>query len=304
MSAAGGATIAAAVCADCGTPAPSRHCPACGQKTTLDSSLGAMISSLLHDLSHVDGKFFRTLPMLAFRPGLLTRRYIDGQRTRYVGPSVIFLSSAFLMFLSFNLLPASPPPPACDSTSALHRAGTAVRKDLQELGPAVGSILPPTSPTGLPASVQWIERHASADIRAKAEASLRNPEVALMKVKQKAYKLGFLLIPLSFPALWLLVGLRPGVRSYDLVVFSLYSVGIMSLLLTVVMLLAGTGLFAWPLYTTLLLGVPPVHFFVHLRGTFALSNADALWRTAVLCVVATLSLVAFLMLVLVWGILI
>ena len=51
---------------------------------------------------HFDGKFWRTLPMLAWRPGELTRRYIDGERARFVSPMALFLFSVFLMFAVFS----------------------------------------------------------------------------------------------------------------------------------------------------------------------------------------------------------
>lgn len=262
-----------------------------------------MVANLFHDLGHLDSKLWHTLPLLAFRPGLLTRRYIDGMRTRYVGPNTLFLTSAFLMFLAFNLLPAPPAPPPCQpgQGSAVVRAGAEVRAGLEQLGPRVSAVLPPAAP--VPPAVAWLERHAPPGWMARLEAAVGNPEMAISKVKQKAYKLGFLLIPLSLPALWLLLGRRPGVRPYDLVVYALYSIACMSLLLTLVLLLAGAGLFAWPLYLGLLLAVPPVHFFIHLRGSFALSTAEALWRTGALLVVAALSLSLFLLLVLAWGVL-
>jgi len=45
-----------------------------------------------------EGKFWRTLPMLAWCPGILTRRYIDGQRARFISPIALFLFSVFLLF--------------------------------------------------------------------------------------------------------------------------------------------------------------------------------------------------------------
>ena len=52
---------------------------------------------------HFDAKGIRTAPLLVFRPGLLTRRYIDGQRTRYVSPMALFLFCIFLMYFVFSL---------------------------------------------------------------------------------------------------------------------------------------------------------------------------------------------------------
>jgi hypothetical protein len=42
--------------------------------------------------------------MLLWRPGELTRRYIEGQRARFVSPMAMFLFSVFLMFAVFSSL--------------------------------------------------------------------------------------------------------------------------------------------------------------------------------------------------------
>ena len=43
------------------------------------------------------------LPLLAWKPGELTRRYIDGQRARFVSPVALFLFCVFLMFAVMGL---------------------------------------------------------------------------------------------------------------------------------------------------------------------------------------------------------
>jgi hypothetical protein len=47
---------------------------------------------------HFEGKIWRTLPLLAWHPGELTRRYVNGERARFVSPMALFLFSVFLMF--------------------------------------------------------------------------------------------------------------------------------------------------------------------------------------------------------------
>ena len=42
--------------------------------------------------------------MLAWRPGELTRRYVHGERARFVSPIALFLFSVFLMFAVFSLV--------------------------------------------------------------------------------------------------------------------------------------------------------------------------------------------------------
>ncbi|HYW17234.1 MAG TPA: DUF3667 domain-containing protein [Allosphingosinicella sp.] len=44
------------------------------------------------------------MPLLAWRPGELTRRYVAGQRTSFVSPMALFLFSVFLMFAVFSTI--------------------------------------------------------------------------------------------------------------------------------------------------------------------------------------------------------
>jgi len=92
-----------APCANCGTPVHSHFCGHCGQKGHLHKSVLHLGEELIHGLLHFDTKGWRTLPLLVARPGQLTRRYIDGQRTRFVSPLALFLFMMFFMFFVFSL---------------------------------------------------------------------------------------------------------------------------------------------------------------------------------------------------------
>ena len=74
------------------------YCHACGQRGHVHRTLTAFFHDLLHSVFHFEGRFWNTLPLLAWRPGELTRRYIEGQRARFVSPMALFLFSVFLMF--------------------------------------------------------------------------------------------------------------------------------------------------------------------------------------------------------------
>ena len=50
-----------------------------------------VIGEFLHGLLHFDTKAWRTLPMVIFRPGTLTRNYVYGKRARYISPLTLFL---------------------------------------------------------------------------------------------------------------------------------------------------------------------------------------------------------------------
>ncbi|MBV8665009.1 MAG: DUF3667 domain-containing protein [Burkholderiaceae bacterium] len=125
--------------------------------------------------------------------------------------------------------------------------------------------------------------------------ALENPELTLYKLKNSAYKLSFMLIPISLPFLWLMFLGKKGIGMYDHAVFSLYSLSFMSLLFIAVLLCAYAGLSA-PI-APLILCVPPLHMFLQLRGTYGLSVPSALWRTATLLVVAGTVFLLFLLLI-------
>ena len=45
-----------------------------------------------------DGKLWKTLVPLLFRPGFLTRAYLEGKRRRFIGPARLFLISSLVLF--------------------------------------------------------------------------------------------------------------------------------------------------------------------------------------------------------------
>ena len=92
-----------------GAHAPGKFCPNCGQKTSVHRSLAAIGHDIMHGVLHLDGKLWRTLPMLTFKPGKLTRRYIDGERANFVSPMAMFLFSVFAMFAVFQIVGISTP---------------------------------------------------------------------------------------------------------------------------------------------------------------------------------------------------
>ena len=87
-----------ATCLNCGTALVGDYCHRCGQHGHVHRSLAAFWHDLAHGVLHFEGKIWRTLPLLAWRPGELTRRYIAGERARFVSPMALFLFSVFLMF--------------------------------------------------------------------------------------------------------------------------------------------------------------------------------------------------------------
>jgi Protein of unknown function (DUF3667) len=101
---AGEAAGQGAACLNCGTALVGEHCHRCGQAAHVHRSLAAIWHDIAHSVLHFEGKVWRTLPLLAWRPGELTRRYIAGERARFVSPMALFLFSVFLTFAVFSML--------------------------------------------------------------------------------------------------------------------------------------------------------------------------------------------------------
>jgi hypothetical protein len=95
-------------CANCRASLAGAFCHACGQSGSIHRSVPHLFEELLHGMLHFDGKIWRTVPLLFFRPGALTYRYVHGQRVRFVSPIGLFLFSVFLMFFTISSWTSAP----------------------------------------------------------------------------------------------------------------------------------------------------------------------------------------------------
>jgi hypothetical protein len=89
-------------CLNCRAQLSGSFCATCGQKAHVHRTLSAIWHDILHSVLHFDGKLWRTLPMLVFKPGELTRRYVHGERAKFISPMALFLFSIFMMFAVFS----------------------------------------------------------------------------------------------------------------------------------------------------------------------------------------------------------
>lgn len=95
-------------CANCSHPAPQNFCPACGQKTHIETpSLFEFIHEYLHHYVALEGTLTRTVWMLLSRPGRLTTEYMAGRRQRYIKPLQLYLTISFIFFVLLSLLGSS-----------------------------------------------------------------------------------------------------------------------------------------------------------------------------------------------------
>jgi hypothetical protein len=344
-------------CLNCGTPLDGRFCHACGQPAHVHRTLGHVFEEFLHGVLHFDTKAWRTLPLLVFRPGKLTREYVHGKRARYVAPFATFLFTVFLMFFVFGFMEGpgtsdgiidldSKAEEIADAKKELAAAQTELRQAEAALAAAnrnpatepgdIGSLTgdvtaakvavgvaegavqiaedsPDDEPTTRKSDGTWQDNlrvlgesgninTGVAGLDARVRNALLNPDLTFYKIQQKAYKLSFLLIPLSLPFLWLLFPFRRSVTLYDHTVFALYSLSFMSLLFVTIALLSQFGGAIGASVATALVFVPPIHMYAQLKGAYQLGRASALWRTFWLVSFSIVVLFSYVLLILILGI--
>jgi len=293
-------------CLNCGAPLAGPFCHECGQHAHVHRTLGAFFHDFLHGVLHFEGKIWRTLPLLAWKPGELTRRYIDGERASFVSPIALFLFCVFLMFAVVGLTSST----AHVSAKAAADAARELNVDQQKLAILQKQRASATGPVAasLDEQISDLKREMAALTAVKEgkidasfqfagdflgglgdKLSSQNPELLFYKIKTNAYKFSWALIPISVPFVWLLFPFNRRFRLYDHTVFVTYSLCFMMLLLAAASLVGlvsdSVASLAW--------FVPPVHMYRQLRGTYDLSKRGAVWRTALLTIFAFIAIGLF-----------
>ncbi|MDI6625045.1 MAG: DUF3667 domain-containing protein [Brevundimonas sp.] len=332
-------------CTDCGQPVEGKFCSNCGQPTHVHRSLLHLGEEMLHGVLHFDARIWRTLPLLAFNPGRLTREWVQGRRTRYVSPLAMFLFTVFLMFFVFsfsggldpNMTTTLTPAERTELTQSLQSARAELAEarraadaapesdalklteraratSVEVLETRLGVADPTASRTdGLTPGSWQAQIHdavASGDLKVNMgngalnetiKKKLLNPDLAIYKIQQTAYKFSFLLIPISIPFVALLFLWRRGFTLYDHGVFVLYSLTAMSILMMVVSLLGPLWVgFAFLGAMAFTFGIP-VHMYAQLKGAYDLSWVSAAWRTLVLLLFCVFAFSLFLLAIITLG---
>ncbi len=300
------------VCLNCATPLIGSHCHNCGQAVHVHRTLGAFFHDLLHGVFHFEGKIWRTLPMLAFRPGRLTREYIVGRRASYVSPLALFLFSVFLLFAAIQSAAGEAELAEQDQISikaGASKAANEARKELPALRAKRAQLEASHEDTGeIDSEITSREKMAAMlhgvatgekikstgftlldDVVSEASA---NPNLAIYKMQSHAYKYSWALIPISVPFLWLLFPFSRRFHLYDHTIFVTYSLCFMTLLTAAVTFLGALGL---PMFASLLAIAPPIHMYRQLRGAYGVSRLGGLLRTAALTTFAFFALLIFAM---------
>ena len=303
-----GGTRGEGACLNCRTMLTGPYCATCGQKARVHRSLRAFFGDFASGALNFEGKIWRTLPMLAWCPGVLTRRYIEGERARFVSPVALYLFTVFLMFAVLSF------------TGALSGAGPNLDNSLKEEQTALAKLeTDRASALKLGRDVAPLDRRITsqkADIKqikqiqsgaviqvdegdeipgwlSGAVAGVqRDPKGSMASVQDATSKYSWLLIPLSVPFLWLLFPFSRRYRLYDHSVFVTYSLSFMMILVIVGGMLVWAGM---PALGSMLSLIPPVHMYRQLKGAYQLRWYNALLRTFALVTFAFIAATFFAM---------
>ena len=315
-------------CLNCGARLSGHYCSQCGQKSHVHRSLRAFAGDFIAGVLNFEGKFWRTLPMLAWCPGILTRRYIDGQRARFISPIALFLFSVFLLFATIqliggpsrlgNLTSGDKTYHSTDEAIAGEKAKLArlesrrAKADADEIRELDTDIADQKKALGVlekfkrEGVVNAVLADDQSNLNVKSSVPIvdeaikqakANPQLAIYRLQDAASKYAWVLIPISAPFLWLLFPFSRRFKIYDHTVFVTYSLAFMMLLIIGMSLWGAAGLpgvgFA-ALY-------PPFHMYRDLKGAYGLTRFGALWRTGVLLLFTAIALSLFAMAVVVLG---
>ena len=303
---AAGQTASCVTCANCTTRFTGHFCPECGQKAHIHRSLAAIGHDILHAVLHLDGKLWATLPLLTFKPGELTRRYIAGERARFVSPMAMFLFTVFAMFAVFQMVGLTAPTDLADgmfgSASKASAFDTGIQQQITTLEKERANL--PANSTrraeiddelkglntildkaqGLAGGTEDLTFSATGvEMLDKGilDKWKKNPGLMLYKLQSNGYKFSWLLIPLSVPFLWLMFAWRRQFKAYDHAVFVTYSLAFMSLLFIAMSILSTIpdgGEWAIVLFVI----AAPLHLYKQIRNAYGLTRFSALWRFFVL----------------------
>jgi hypothetical protein len=299
-------------CLNCRAPLVGPFCAQCGQRAHVHRSVRAFFQDFFQSLFNFEGKIWRTLPMLAWRPGEMTRRYIAGERARFVSPIALYLFTVFAMFAVLNLTGAlgsdkgksfreglkteiSEDQAKLAKLQAQRQIDAAAGKNLADLDRRIAKRAQDIAETQKMLTGQPLVTSDAGDetpgwIRPFIKNAKDNPDLVSMKVQDAASKYSWLLIPFSVPFMWLLFPFRRRYNTYDHTVFVTYSLSFMMILAIVGGSLVAVGLTG---LASLLFFVPPFHMYRHLKQTYDLGRWSAIFRTMALLTFAFIAAALF-----------
>jgi hypothetical protein len=266
-------------CLNCQTVLEGAFCHVCGQSADdFQRPIGKLIIEAFGDTFAFDGRLWRTLPKLVFRPGRVTKDYIEGRRARYVPPFRMYLLSGILFFLVLF--------------AVVSGDQSALGVDVDVAKPSSPTLAAPVDPaasavTDAPSSqsndqLDWVRAHEEIDrnldsqpdwmlslahqLADGVEAAGGNTALFMTVVQTWAPRLSFLLMPIFAMLLVVAFPFRKGVKFFTHLIASMHFQTVMYLQSTLALLL---GMLGWGAVAALFwFLVPPVYLLAMLRTVY------------------------------------
>lgn len=317
LSPGGKADLSGEPCRNCGEMVNQRHCPRCGQlAASFHRPFIALVWDSISDSFALDSRLSRTLPLLFFRPGLVTRRYVEGRRARYVPPFRLFLLSSLIFYLvafafvgQTNWLDfpvaanvqgeqLSARELAALRESVLNERGEvdearlrALIERVQQQGadepsPEEGAESVDAAPD-LPQTPG--EPSAEAQVSERAERIIENPQLFVSSLETWTPRLSLLFVPLTMLAMGMLYFWHRRIYMYDHAIHALHLHSWIYLTATLTMLLGlavGPGVASAIFFIAL-----PVYVLLSLRGAYRTGYFMSFARMVLLSIFWLMSLI-------------
>lgn len=205
------ADLAGQPCRNCGEVVEQRYCTNCGQlAASFHRPIWSLIGETVTDTLALDGRLARTLPVLLFRPGRLTKNYTEGKRARYVPPFRLFLLASLLFYLVlFALVPTGTWVSMDDETRAN------IEQNLTD-APGADEVAQ-TAQEQLEEAGIYVDApdEIRGDIENQVLAVINNPDQFAAELEKWLPRLSILLVPLTILALGFLHVWRRKLYIYD-----------------------------------------------------------------------------------------
>jgi len=285
-----------APCANCATPLLGPWCHACGQSgEDFHRSIVRLMAEVVEGLLHADGRLWRTLPGLMFRPGRLTRAYLEGHRAPQIPPLRLFLVVLLTVFLVGGLTGGVE---SNMERMSAHR--TSPQAGTTQVYVVAPGRLSPEQRARVKAMIGKLHVEIGSDKANQAASSwlqqrvintIDDPERFKLIMEQWSERFAILMLPISAILLSILFIFQRRFYLFDHTIFSLHSLSAVGVVVTLMLLLqiAVGDSSAW------LLAPLPVHLFAHMRGVYRTSVFGTLARMFLLFIGSSIA-VAFLFL--------
>lgn len=293
----------AATCDNCGASIDQRFCSACGQlATNLHRPIWTLIGEGLSDSFALDGRIARTLPVLMFRPGKITRAYLDGQRARFVPPFRLFLLTSLVFFsVAFGIGDRLGWKDAFHFTPDPDGGYNVTRGEVDDGEVDWREFIREDGTIDREAVVETILEDGEArteeeidQVRVFVDGTAdlyQNQNAFLAAVERWLPRLSLFMLPIFTIVLTLFYAWRRKIFVYDHIITTLHFQSWFYLLSSILMVL---GLFVSGWFVALLIPALPIYTFGLLRRVYGTGPISAFLRTALLLFIALIALVSLL----------